>query len=87
MGNPVRSSSKRSRQPSSVTIAEEAELVGVACELSPVQTGTLPLQYTVGLHAWFLDCCGSTNPELSQYLHDGQSEKLSTLSQFEGQDY
>lgn len=60
-------------------------MVGVACELSPVQTGTLPLQYTVGLHAWFLDCCGPTNPELSQYLHDGQSEKLSTLSQFEGQ--
>ncbi|NES95958.1 MAG: hypothetical protein F6K32_12115 [Desertifilum sp. SIO1I2] len=32
----------RSHEPSSVTLAENTELLGIVCELSPLQTGTLP---------------------------------------------
>lgn len=60
------------------------ELVGIVFELSPLKTGTLPLQYTTGLHAWFLDQVRQTDPDLSEYLHDGQSEKPFTISQLEG---
>lgn len=63
----------------------ETELVGIVLKLSPYQSGTLPLQYTVGLHAWLLDQVRQSDPNLSAYLHDGQSEKPFTISQLEGE--
>ncbi|MEB3884570.1 CRISPR-associated endoribonuclease Cas6 [Lyngbya sp. CCY1209] len=62
----------------------DTELVGLEFELVPGVDRTLYAQYTVGLHAWFLDQVRDTNPELSQYLHDGQSEKPFTISALDG---
>ncbi|MFH7028130.1 MAG: hypothetical protein ACHBN1_22685 [Heteroscytonema crispum UTEX LB 1556] len=42
-------------------------------------------QYTIGLHAWFLDQVRSSDPELSAYLHDGESEKPFTISALNGE--
>ncbi|MGB7442694.1 MAG: CRISPR-associated endoribonuclease Cas6 [Coleofasciculaceae cyanobacterium] len=61
------------------------ELVGLVFELIPEQNATLFPQYAVGLHAWFLDQVRSIDPELSAYLHDGESEKPFTISRLEGQ--
>lgn len=62
----------------------ETELVGLVFELVPKTTAYLPLQYSVGLHAWFLDQVRQLDPELSAYLHDGESEKSFTISGLEG---
>ncbi|MEQ9549126.1 MAG: hypothetical protein RIM23_05860 [Coleofasciculus sp. G3-WIS-01] len=62
----------------------DTELVGLVLELTANAPDSLYTQYTVGLHAWFLDQVRQTNPELSAYLHDGQSEKPFTLSRLDG---
>ncbi|MGI0485042.1 CRISPR-associated endoribonuclease Cas6 [Pantanalinema rosaneae CENA516] len=64
--------------------SDQAELVGLVFELVALTAGSLPAQYTVGLHAWFLDQIRQIDPELSAYLHDGESEKPFTLSGLEG---
>lgn len=62
----------------------KTELVGIRLELeAATHTEILP-QYTTGLHAWFLDQVRQDDPDLSQYLHDEQSEKPFTLSGLEG---
>jgi CRISPR-associated endoribonuclease Cas6 len=60
------------------------DLVGIRLELHAVHSGEILPQYTTGLHAWFLEQVRKTNPELSQYLHDGESEKPFTISRLEG---
>ncbi len=62
----------------------ETELVGLVFELTPRAADYLYAQYTIGLHAWFLDRVRQTNPELSAYLHDGESEKPFAISGLEG---
>ena len=42
-------------------------------------------EYAKGLHAWFLDQVRQTNPDLSAYLHDGESEKPFTISRLQGE--
>lgn len=78
--------SKRPRKPHFhlANWSSNTELVGLEFELVPSDDRTLYAQYTVGLHAWFLDQVRDTNPELSQYLHDGQSEKPFTISALDG---
>lgn len=61
------------------------ELVSLVFTLTPQKTSTIFPQYTVGLHAWFLDVVRQTNPELSQHLHDEQTEKPFTISTLEGE--
>ncbi len=51
--------------------SDNTELVGLQFELEPIAPSSLPLQYTVGLHAWFLDQVRQIDRELSAYLHDG----------------
>ncbi|OLP19213.1 CRISPR-associated endoribonuclease Cas6 [Leptolyngbya sp. 'hensonii'] len=62
------------------TWPDDTEIIGLALELQPRQDCSLYAQYTIGLHAWFLDQVRQTNPELSAYLHDGESEKPFTIS-------
>ncbi|MEH1976236.1 MAG: CRISPR-associated endoribonuclease Cas6 [Nostoc sp.] len=65
--------------------ADDTELVGLVFELEPTTSTSLYSQYTIGLHAWFLDQVRQFNPELSAYLHDGESEKPFNISALSGQ--
>lgn len=80
------SSGKKSKISSShLKWSRDAELLGLEFELvSPVDVCVYP-QYTVGLHAWFLDQMRTINPELSAYLHDAESEKPFTVSALNGE--
>jgi CRISPR-associated endoribonuclease Cas6 len=60
------------------------QLVGLTLQLQPHSDSTLYPQYTIGLHAWLLDQVRQMNPELSAYLHDGESEKPFTISALQG---
>ncbi|MFQ3616755.1 MAG: CRISPR-associated endoribonuclease Cas6 [Cyanobacteriota bacterium] len=60
------------------------QLVGLTLQLQPYDDSTLYPQYTIGLHAWLLDQVRQMNPELSAYLHDGESEKPFTISALQG---
>ncbi|WP_342662822.1 CRISPR-associated endoribonuclease Cas6 [Baaleninema simplex] len=71
--------------PSLPTWTDDTELVGLRFELQPHYSSTLFPQYSIGLHAWFLDCVRQSNPELSTYLHDGESEKPFSLSLLDGE--
>jgi CRISPR-associated endoribonuclease Cas6 len=57
-----------------------SSLLGLLLILRPSRSFTVPPQYTTGLHSWFLNQVRLTHPALSQYMHDGQSEKPFTLS-------
>ncbi|YAF94113.1 MAG: CRISPR-associated endoribonuclease Cas6 [Nodularia sp. CChRGM 3473] len=78
---------KSKLQPSSSlpTWANETELVGLVFDLEPLTSSSLYAQYTIALHAWFLDQVRQFDPELSAYLHDGESEKPFNISALEGQ--
>jgi len=64
---------------------DETQLVGLVFDLEATTTTSLYSQYTIGLHAWFLDQVRQHNPELSAYLHDGESEKPFNISALAGQ--
>ena len=64
----------------------KTQLVGLTLQLQPLHDATLYPQYTIGLHAWFLDQVRQLDPDLSAYLHDGQSEKPFTISGLQGID-
>ncbi|MCS6815720.1 MAG: CRISPR system precrRNA processing endoribonuclease RAMP protein Cas6, partial [Cyanobacteria bacterium] len=64
----------------------DTQLVGLTLQLQPWQESTLYPQYTIGLHAWLLDQVRQMNPDLSAYLHDGESEKPFTISGLQGID-
>jgi CRISPR-associated endoribonuclease Cas6 len=66
-------------------IPGDTELVGLAFSLRPSLSGDLYSQYTIGLHAWFLDQIRQIDPALSAYLHDGESEKAFTITGLNGQ--
>jgi CRISPR-associated endoribonuclease Cas6 len=61
------------------------ELLGLVFELVPKADISIYPQYTIGLHAWFLDQVRAVDPELSAYLHDGESEKPFTISALDGE--
>jgi len=63
---------------------DNTELVSISLTLKPLTDITLQPNYTTGLHAWFLHQVRDSNPTLSAYLHDGQSEKAFTLSPLNG---
>lgn len=67
------------------TWADDTELLGLVFDLEAISSTSLYSQYTIGLHAWFLDQVRQFNPELSAYLHDGESEKPFNISALEGQ--
>ncbi len=81
-------STKRKIKPQSESLptwADDTELLGLMFDLEPTTSTSLYSQYTIGLHAWFLDQVRQFNPELSAYLHDGESEKPFNISALSGQ--
>lgn len=69
----------------SPTIPAATELVGLTFSLRSSVTSHLYSQYTIGLHAWFLEQIRQIDPKLSAYLHDGESEKAFTITGLDGQ--
>lgn len=61
------------------------ELVSLNFVVRPVAESNLYPQYTIGLHAWFLDQMRQLDPALSDYLHNGESEKPFSLTGLSGQ--
>jgi CRISPR-associated endoribonuclease Cas6 len=80
-----RSPKKARSKQSHLNWSSSTELVGLVFEVAPQGNASLFPQYAVGLHAWFLDRVRSSEPILSAYLHDGESEKPFTISGLEGQ--
>jgi CRISPR-associated endoribonuclease Cas6 len=77
---------KKSNTPKShLEWSPQTELVGLEFQLLAQKDFYLLPQYTVGLHAWFLKQVQQSNPELSAYLHDGESEKAFTISALDGE--
>ncbi|MEO0966991.1 MAG: CRISPR-associated endoribonuclease Cas6 [Cyanobacteria bacterium J06639_18] len=75
---------KKSSSKKALTLPSDTELVGIVFDVTPVGNSTVFPEYAKGLHAWFLDRVRQTNPNLSAYLHDGESEKPFTISRLEG---
>ncbi|HLP89891.1 MAG TPA: CRISPR-associated endoribonuclease Cas6 [Nostocaceae cyanobacterium] len=76
---------KQSLQPSDqqkthLSVPTKTELVGLEFTLIPEKNTSIYAQYTTNLHAWFLEQVRMIDPQLSSYLHDGESEKPFTLS-------
>lgn len=65
--------------------SDDTELVSLVFTVSPQKDIILPTNYAKGLHAWFLHQVRDNDPQLSQYLHDGQSEKPFTISRLFGE--
>ena len=83
----TRKAARPVRQPSpaqALTWPTDTELVGIVLELAPAQAYELYPQYTIGLHAWFLDQIRQMDPQLSALMHDEQAEKAFTISGLEG---
>lgn len=60
-------------------------LVGLTFDLMAAESYRLYPQYTIGLHAWFLQQIQAFDPELSAYLHDLEQEKAFNISGLSGQ--
>ena len=80
-----RTRKKSSASSSNLKWSSKTELIGLEFELSPEKDGYLFPQYTIGLHAWFLDRVRQVDAEFSAYLHDGESEKPFTISALNGE--
>ncbi|WP_017302063.1 CRISPR-associated endoribonuclease Cas6 [Nodosilinea nodulosa] len=74
----------RSRSPK-LTWPKTTELVGIEFLLQAEQDYELYSQYTIALHAWFLQQIQAFDPELSAALHDGESEKPFSITGLDGQ--
>ena len=65
--------------------AKSAELVSLEFNVYPLFDCELYPQYTIGLHAWFLQQIREQDAELSAYMHDNGSEKPFSMSGLSGQ--
>jgi CRISPR-associated endoribonuclease Cas6 len=63
----------------------QTELVSLRFELTADHAYELYPQYTIGLHAWFLQQIQAFDPALSAQLHDGETDKAFNLSGLSGQ--
>ncbi|WP_017295924.1 CRISPR-associated endoribonuclease Cas6 [Geminocystis herdmanii] len=61
-----------------------SDLVILEFELIAEKDYHLSLDYSKGLHAWFLDQVRQLSPELSKRLHDYPEEKAFSISRLEG---
>ncbi|MBW4508968.1 MAG: CRISPR-associated endoribonuclease Cas6 [Scytonematopsis contorta HA4267-MV1] len=82
---PTRSRKQNKSPQSLLKFPKDTELVGLELELFLLSDTFVYPQYTIGLHAWFLDQVRNYDPELSAYLHDGESEKPFTVSALDGE--
>ncbi|MGC1528054.1 MAG: CRISPR-associated endoribonuclease Cas6, partial [Phormidesmis sp.] len=76
---PLNLSSTRALWPKST------ELVSLEFTLQPRFDCELYPQYTIGLHAWFLQQIQTFDPDLSAYMHDSGAEKPFSLTGLNGQ--
>ena len=67
-----------------LTWAPSTELIALTLTLQPQADFQAPTYYTTELHSWFLNQVRLTNPDLSTYLHDGQSEKAFSITSLSG---
>lgn len=74
----------RKKSSAKITLPTDTELVGIIFDVAPLSNYTIFPEYAKGLHAWFLNQVRQTNPDLSAYLHDGESEKPFTISRLQG---
>jgi len=63
---------------------DNTEIVSITLTLRAITDIELSLNYTTAFHAWFLHQVRDSNPQLSAYLHDGQSEKAFAISPLNG---
>lgn len=63
----------------------QTELVSLRFDLVADAAYELYPQYTIGLHAWFLQQIQAFDPALSAQLHDGETDKAFNLSGLSGQ--
>jgi CRISPR-associated endoribonuclease Cas6 len=75
---------RRSRS-TKLTWPKNTELVGLEFGLRAEQDAELYPQYTIGLHAWFLQQIQAFDPALSAALHDGEAEKPFAITGLDGQ--
>ncbi|MCJ8278857.1 MAG: CRISPR-associated endoribonuclease Cas6, partial [Rivularia sp. ALOHA_DT_140] len=75
----------RKKSSAKITLPKNTELVGIVFHVSPASNYTIFPEYAKGLHAWFLNQVRQTDPDLSAYLHDGESEKPFTISRLQGE--
>jgi CRISPR-associated endoribonuclease Cas6 len=64
---------------------KSTELVSLKFTLQPAADCELYAQYSIGLHAWFLQQIQTLDADLSAYLHNGESEKPFSLTGLSGQ--
>ncbi|MEM9118703.1 MAG: CRISPR system precrRNA processing endoribonuclease RAMP protein Cas6 [Cyanobacteria bacterium P01_F01_bin.56] len=74
----------RSR-PQKLTWPKSTELVGLELALQAAADSELYPQYTIGLHAWFLQQIQALDADLSASLHDEQTEKPFAMTGLDGQ--
>ncbi len=67
-----------------LTWSPDTELIALTLTLQPQSDFQAPTHYTTELHSWFLNQVRLTDPDLSAYLHDGQSEKAFSISALSG---
>ena len=81
----TRSRKQTPKKTTKVSWPKSTELVGLEFLLVAQGDDELYPQYTIGLHAWFLQQIQQIDPALSAYLHDGESEKPFTITGLDGQ--
>lgn len=63
---------------------DDTEIVSITLNLRAIADISLSPNYTTAFHAWFLHQVRDSDPQLSAYLHDGQSEKAFAISPLNG---
>ncbi|MGF1537328.1 MAG: CRISPR-associated endoribonuclease Cas6 [Elainellaceae cyanobacterium] len=81
---PRRKSPQTKRTASQPAWPKSTELLRLNFTLIPDKDYDLYAQYSIGLHAWFLQQIQASDPKLSQILHDDASEKAFTISGLDG---
>lgn len=72
------------KKPAIAPWTDDTELVSISLTLKAIADIELSPNYTTAFHAWFLHQVRDSDPQLSTYLHDGQSEKAFTISPLNG---
>ncbi|MEL6472377.1 MAG: CRISPR system precrRNA processing endoribonuclease RAMP protein Cas6 [Cyanobacteria bacterium J06623_4] len=71
---------------STVRWTKTHQLVGIALQLCPERSMTLPNKIATALHGWLLEQVGEHDAALSAQLHDNQAEKSFVISGILGPD-
>ncbi len=74
----------RLKKPAIAPWTDDTEIVSITLNLRAIADISLSPNYTTAFHAWFLHQVRDSDPQLSAYLHDGQSEKAFTISPLNG---